>query len=143
VAHVRHERSAAGIEIPLIATVAATVLAATLTWAAVAKLRSPRRTAEDFTSLGLRAPETLAWAVPATELAIAVLLVFLRSWGGLLASAVLIGFTTIIVRVLRHPEAYGDVSCACFGGTSHRRLSWRSLARNVVLLGLAVVASML
>ena len=120
---------------------AATVLAVVLAVAAATKLRSPRQTADDFASLGLLHPELLARAVPVVELAVALGLVVVRPWGGVAATALMVAFTTVIARVLRNPEQFDAASCACFGGISHAPLSWRSLARNGMLLGLALVAS--
>jgi len=120
---------------------AAVVLAAVLVWAAVAKLRSPIRTAEDFASLGLRRPWLLARLVPGVEVVVATMLLVVRPWGGTAATALLVGFTTIIVRVLLDPEAFVGASCACFGGSSHRPLAWPAVARNGVLLALALTAA--
>ena len=88
--------------------------------------------------MGLLAPGVLAWAVPAAELGAAGLLVVAPAWGGMSAFALLAAFTTVLVRVLRSGRA---VSCNCFGGLSNRPISNRTLVRNAVLLGLALVAA--
>ncbi len=122
------------------ATAAALLLAAILTWAAGAKLRSRRQTEADFTSLGLVAAAPLAVAVPVAELVAAALLVTAPGWGGALAAALVVGFSVVIVRVLRHPGGLTP-TCACFGGSSHRPLSYHHLVRNGVLLLLALIAA--
>ena len=124
------------------ATGAAVVLAIALAWAAVAKLMSADQTTEDFASLGLVRPDLLARLTPLVELAVAALLLIARPLGGMAATALLVMFTTIILRVLRNPRRFGNPSCACFGGTSHQPLTWRSIGRNAVLTLLAVVATL-
>ncbi len=53
-----------------------------------------------------------------------------------LASALLVGFTVVIVSSLvRHRS----VACHCFGSTSDRPVTWWAVVRNLVLLALAVV----
>ncbi len=124
------------------ATGAAVVLAVALAWAAVAKLMSADKTTEDFASLGLVRPDLLARLTPLVELAVGALLLVARPLGGMAATALLVMFTTVIVRVLRDPQRFGNPSCACFGGTSHQPLTWRSVGRNAALTLLAVVATL-
>lgn len=119
---------------------AALLLAAVMLRAAIAKLGSRRQTEEDFASLGLVAAGRLAVIVPVVELAVAALLVTAPGWGGVVAAALLAAFTAILVRVLRRPGGLVP-SCACFGGSNRSPISWRHLARNGVLLALALVAA--
>jgi len=133
--------SAFDFNVAPVASAAALILAAVLIWAAVAKLRTQPQTAKDFSSLGLQNPQTLARVVPVVELLVATLLVLQRQWGGVAATSLIVAFSTIIYRVLRNPAEFAAASCACFGGSSHATLSWRSMARNGVLLLLAVVAA--
>lgn len=121
-----------------IARLAASVLAGVLVVAAGAKLARRGATGAELESLGLLAPGLLAWLVPAVELGVAALLVAAPAWGGMAAFALLVAFTTVLVRVLRSGRA---VSCNCFGGLSSRPVSRTTLVRNVVLLGLALVAA--
>jgi len=122
------------------AIIAALLLGAVMVRAAVAKLGSRRQTEEDFASLGLVAAGSLAVAVPIVELAVAALLVTAPGWGGVVAAALLTAFTAVLVRVLRRPDGLVP-SCACFGGSSRSPISWRHLARNGVLLALALAAA--
>ena len=126
-----------------VSALAAAILAAVLLWAAMAKLGARSETADDFAALGLRRSKLLAVAVPVLELVIAAVLLIAPKWGGPVAVALLVVFTTIIARVLRNPDHFGEVSCACFGGSSQKPLSWRQLARNSGLLVLAVLAAFL
>ena len=49
----------------------------------------------------------------------------------------LIGFTIVLIGVMGDPER---PSCACFGRWSNGPIGWTSVARNVGLVGLGVVA---
>lgn len=85
------------------------------------------------------APARLAPVVPWVELALGAALVvqLARPWPAIGAIAVLVLFTALIVRHLvagRRPE------CACFGAWSSRPIGVGHLARNTVLLALAVLA---
>ncbi len=122
------------------ATGAALILGAVMVRAALAKLRSLAQTEADFASLGLVAAGPLAVAVPVVELAVAALLVLAPGWGGVVAAALLAAFTAVIVRVLRSPDGLTP-SCACFGGSNRSPVSSRHVARNAVLLGLALIAA--
>ncbi|MEZ5411523.1 MAG: hypothetical protein R2761_26055 [Acidimicrobiales bacterium] len=120
------------------ARAAALVLAAVLVVAAGAKLARRGATGDELASLGLVAPGVLAWAVPAAELVVAGLLVVTPAWGGMAAFALLVAFTTVLVRVLRSGR---PVSCNCFGALSSRPISPTTLLRNLALLALAVIAA--
>jgi len=124
-----------------LASAAGLILATVLIWAAAAKLRTQPQTVKDFSSLGLRHPQTLAWIVPIVELVVATLLLLERQWGGVAAASLILAFSTIIFRVLRNPTDFSAATCACFGGSSHATLSWRAITRNGTLLALAVVAA--
>lgn len=125
-------------ELDLAAAVAAVILAATFVVAAGSKLRDRRRTADDFASLGLPAPDRLAVLVPAAELLTAVALTVTPGWGGVLAFGLLAGFTTHLTLVMRSGLV---ATCACFGGASAKPISARHLFRNAVLAVLALVAA--
>lgn len=122
----------------LVGVAAALALAAILVVAAVAKLRDRPATSRDFASLGLPSPGFWAVAVPAAELATALLLVLLPGWGGVLAFALLAAFTANLALVLRSGRV---ASCACFGGASTEPVSSRHLVRNGVLLLAALAAA--
>ena len=120
------------------AAIAALVLAVVLTWAAVAKLRANAETIEDFSSLGLPAARPLSIAVPVAELFIAGLLVVVPGWGGVVAFALLAGFTTLLISVIRSGRV---ARCACFGQRSSAAVDGRHVGRNLVLIGLAALAA--
>lgn len=120
----------------LVAAISAFVLAVTFAVAALAKLSNRTQTAEDFDSMGLPAPDRLALIVPLVELATAAVLVVAPGWGGVLALALLVGFTTNLILVMQSGRI---ATCACFGGSSAEPISGRHLVRNA---GLGLLAAM-
>ena len=122
----------------VLVVIAAIMLAAVFLVAAVAKLRDRDGTATDFASLGLPGADLLAVAVPAVELGCAGLLVVAPGWGGVVAFALLVGFTTNLALVIRSGRV---ATCACFGGNSPEPVSGRHLVRNAGLAALALLAT--
>lgn len=120
------------------ALIAAAVLAATFTVAAVAKIRDQATTTADFGSLGLPRPELWARVIPVLELATAATLVILPGWGGVVAFGLLAAFTANLAMIVRSGAV---ATCACFGRASTAPVSGRHLVRNVVLLALALLAA--
>ena len=100
------------------------------------KLRQPawRQTAGEF-----GAPAWLAPALPVVEIVVGALLVAQVGgpWVPLAALALLLAFTAAIVRVLARGQA---VPCACFGELSVRPVDRLTVARNLALCTLALVA---
>lgn len=88
----------------------------------------------------LGVPRVVAAAVPFVELALGALLVVNvgRRVAAIVAGLLLIGFTVFLVRLLRTGSR---APCACFGSLSRRELGWGAVVRNLVLIGLAVVAA--
>jgi hypothetical protein len=119
---------------------AAVCLAVILAVAAAAKARDRSSTASDFASLGLPRADLWAVGIPLLELASAIGLVLNPGWGGVVAFALLTAFTTNLVLIVRSGRV---AHCACFGGSSAAPVSGRHLARNAVLLGLALAAATL
>jgi hypothetical protein len=113
------------------------LLGALLVWAAVAKIRRPDFTRESFARLGLRWPDSLAVAVPAVELVVAVLLVAWPPAGGAAALVLFVAFTVVLVRVVR---SGAHVGCACFGSPRVESVSWADVVRNVGLVVMSVLA---
>lgn len=118
--------------------VARVVLAGVFIFAGAAKLADPagsRAAAADF-----GVPEPLAGLVgsllPVAELAVAAaLLVSPLAWFGSLGAAALLGcFSVAIGNALAHGRS---PDCHCFGQVHSEPASWRTLARNVVLLTIA------
>src|SRR5438270_12054405 len=66
---------------------------------------------------------------PALELALAAALLIAPGWAGIVAVAVLVGFTTYLVRAMRRRQP-----CNCFGSASTEPVSAVQLVRNAVLL---------
>jgi hypothetical protein len=117
---------------------AALVLAALFAWAGVAKLGARRRTTRTFRALGLPAPDGLAVAVPAIELALALGLVVVPGWAAAGALALLAAFSLFLARAVR---AGVDVGCGCFGSAGSEPVSFVELVRNG-LLGIAAAAAL-
>jgi Methylamine utilisation protein MauE len=85
------------------------------------------------------APMPIATIVPGVELVIGATLIarIAMPLPALAAIVLLVSFSVLIARQLvdgRHPP------CACFGAWSHRPLSGAHLARNAVLVAVAIVA---
>ena len=75
--------------------------------------------------------------VPIAELVVAAALVAWPPIGAVLAGALLLAFTVVLVRAVRRGVTVG---CACFGGAAWRPVSIREIARNIGLLVLAGIA---
>ena len=85
------------------------------------------------------APVVVIPVLPWFEIALGAVLVVqvARVAAAIVALFVLVAFTALIVRRLaqgQHPP------CACFGTWSAKPLGWSHVARNVVLMVIAVVA---
>ena len=118
---------------------AAAVLAVVFVIAAASKLRDPVATRRTMQGFGLPNPRLLAVVLPVTEGATALLLLVDPRTGGPCAVALLAAFTTLITGRLMagHHDA-----CGCFGAWSSRPLSWKDIARNLVLIGLGVASTL-
>ena len=90
---------------------------------------------------GLGAPSWTIPIVPWLEMTVGALLIvqFLRAPMAAAAASLLAVFTLLIVRKLaagEHPP------CACFGAWSAKPIGWGHVARNSVLMALAVTATL-
>jgi hypothetical protein len=121
-----------------LASAAAVVLAVVLAVAAAGKVVHHRRTVAGFDHLGLPAPAVAAWAVPAVEALVAVVLLAAPGWGGVAAFALLAGFTAYLAAVVASGRR---VACGCFGSSGSRPVSGRDLVRNGLLLAAAGLAA--
>lgn len=123
----------------MILLIARLVLAAVFAVAAVGKLAGRSRTVATLAEFGVAEPlrRPLAIALPAVELAIAGSLLPAASaaWGALAAALLLVAFTVAVGRALRQGR---EVDCNCFGSLGPSRISRWTLARNALLLALAV-----
>lgn len=107
--------------------------------AAVGKLSDReafRGTIEQF-GLPRRAARPAAWALPITELVIALGLLFITTaWAAAVAASVLLAlFCIAIVSVIARGEA---PECNCFGSLGSARVGRSTLARNGILLALSL-----
>ncbi len=127
-----------GPVVTALAPVASLVVAGVLALAGLAKTIGRQTTVAEFTSLGLPHPGVLARIVPPAELALAGLVLVRPGVGGPLAAVALLAFTAVLARALRSGRS---VSCGCLGPLSRRPVSGATLARNGVLVGLALVAA--
>ena len=114
------------------------LLASVFLVAGVAKLVDLRGSRRAVVGFGV--PERFAGVaglfLPAAELAAGVALVpvFSARFGALCAGVLLIGFIAAIGNALAHGR---QPDCHCFGQVHSAPAGWRTLARNLVLLGLA------
>jgi len=106
------------------------MLAVVFAWSSLAKLV----TQPDMTALGL--PSWFASTAAYVEGVLALLLLVSPANGGIAALTLLAGFTAFLIA-----RRNTGVGCACFGSASIAPISWKSIARNVVLLGLAAVTA--
>jgi len=121
-----------------VAVVAAVVLGAVLLLSGAAKLAAGPRWAAQASALG--SPAIAVPVVPWLEVALGALLItgVWRPAVALAAAAMLAVFTALLVVRLaqgRRPP------CACFGAWSTRPVGPGSVARNVVLIALALLAA--
>ncbi|MET7331785.1 MauE/DoxX family redox-associated membrane protein [Nonomuraea sp. NPDC005650] len=117
-------------------------LAAVMTLAAVAKLRSSGAFAaslEDFDFIPSRSHRPLAVLIPAAEVLIALLLALpVTATTGLLAATLFCcGLTAVPILVVARGKR---MRCACFGVSEVRMSGWH-IARNAVLLAVAGLGS--
>lgn len=127
--------------VDVVALIARLALAGTFAVSGVAKLRDragAHQAVRDFGVPGPLVGLTASLLAP-VELASAALLLT-AGWGVLLgalvAAVMLVAFTVGIVANLTRGKR---VDCHCFGQLTSKPLSWRSVARNVLLLAVAVV----
>lgn len=120
-----------------IADLARIVLGVVLLVAAGAKIVAGPRWVDQ--AAGLAVPRPIAVAVPWIELIVAAAVIsgFADPWPVAIAIVLLAAFTvSIVVHLARdqHPP------CACFGSLSAAPLSWWHVARNGLLIALALLA---
>ncbi|MFT3853869.1 MAG: MauE/DoxX family redox-associated membrane protein [Ilumatobacteraceae bacterium] len=127
----------------MVAAIAAVLVGAVFLVSAITKLARPAQWRAQATELvlGGASPERLFDAVPVVEAVLGALLVvqWQRTPVALVAVAVLGAFTALlVVRILqgRRPP------CACFGSLSTKPVGWSSVARNLALIALALLAAL-
>jgi hypothetical protein len=128
----------------VLAALAAVVLGIVLLLSAITKLARPaswRAQAAELVLGAGRAPVRAFDVVPVVEAVLGALLVvqWQRTAVALLAAATLAAFTLLLVVRLaqgRRPP------CACFGSLTAAPIGWASVARNLLLIALALVAAL-
>ena len=115
-------------------TIASVVLGLAMLAAGAAKLASRTWPAD---ARGLGAPAWTVPLVPWVELSLGALLVVgvVRPLVAIATAVLLAAFTALLSARLARGER---PPCACFGRLSTRPISWWSVARNLVLIALAV-----
>jgi len=108
--------------------------------AGIAKWRTPSATEASFRAFGLARPAFLARAVPVIEMVTGLGLVAAPRFFSLVALALLVVFTTVLLRGLRAGVAVG---CTCFGSTGHKPVSSLDVIRNTLFAALALGAALL
>ena len=119
------------------AALAVVALATVFTVAGFTKFRSLPSTADEFAELGLGRAPALPAIVAAAEIGTAIALIARPSLGSLLAAGLLVAFTGVVTWALAGGK---QVSCGCFGPLSREPVSSATVARNIALLALAMVA---
>ena len=130
---------------PIVAVSCSLVLAVILFTGASHKLRAPHRFArqiEDYALLSGAAISLVARALPVVEVLIAVALLVpgLRIWGAASAGLLLAIYSGAIAINLWRGRR--DIDCGCSGPELERPLSAALLARNGVLIVMAVLAGL-
>jgi len=115
----------------------ALLLAASAVHKFAARERS-RAAAHDFAGVPRRVAPMAVGIIALAELAAAVLL-WIPAWraaGAMLAALIWGGYLSLILRAIA--QGRRDVDCGCSFGASSRRLGAYHLARNALLLGVAL-----
>ena len=119
------------------AWVCAAIVGSVFVWAGATKLQARRAWAAQARDMG--APPWVIPFVPFVELVLGAALVL--GWWPRVTTVVgifvLVAFTALIVTNLLRGNR---PACACFGVRSARPISWLFVARNVVFVGLLLVA---
>ena len=123
------------------ATFSATALTVVLLVSAWGKLRAPanfKRALGTFRLIPQRAVPALLIAVPLVELCLATLqwVPPLQPAVGIAMAGMFIAFTLLLLRSLLTGE---EADCGCFGSAAPEKVSWFSIARNLVLIALAAM----
>lgn len=116
----------------------ALLLAGTFVRASAAKVARPAETAMSFVALGVPVAGAAARAVPVVELLVAVALLASPRAGAIGALGLLVPFTAVLARAV---AAGIQTPCNCFGAARADPVSAVDVARNLLLMGLAVAAA--
>ncbi len=121
-----------------LAVVASIIVGVAFLLAGAAKIAAGQRWPTQAAALG--APRIVVPVLPWAEIVVGALLCaqVARPVIASLAALMLVAFSALLAIRLGQGER---PPCACFGSWSAKPLSWKHLARNGVLLALAVVAA--
>jgi putative oxidoreductase len=117
------------------------VLGGVFLFAAIPKLQDPGTFAQSIQNYHL-VPDSwarlLAFYLPAIEVVVAASLVV--GVGARAAALLALGMLIVFVGAMAFAMIQGiNVDCGCFGSAQSAQIGWTSIARNVVLSGLAVL----
>jgi hypothetical protein len=119
--------------------VAAGFVGIVLLLAGLAKLAAPDWRRAAGVSVGGNPVVGQALSVlPIAEIGCGALVIAGFRWAGVAAAVLLVGFTAVLGRRLRRHDA---TPCGCFGEVSAGPVSGLSIARNLVLVGAAVIVA--
>lgn len=126
-----------------LAIFSATALSLVLITAAGGKLGAPdrfRRALATYRVIPKGAIGALVVGVPVTELALAALQWArpLQPLAGLAIAGMFLAFTLLLLRSLLTGE---EADCGCFGSAAPEKVSWFSIVRNAILIGLALAGA--
>ncbi len=123
----------------MVGIVAGIIVGLALIWAGGLKLVDGPAWTKQAADMGVIRP--VAIVVPYVEIVLGALLVaqLFRPWPAVAAIVMLVAYTVVIVlRLLDGSRP----PCACFGSRSKRPLGAPHVVRNLLLLGVAVVAAL-
>lgn len=123
-----------------LAAVASIIVGVAFLLAGGAKIAAGRRWPTQAAALG--APSAVVPLLPWAEIVVGALLCaqVYRPWIASLAALMLVAFSALLAIRLGQGKR---PPCACFGSWSAKPLSWKHLARNAVLLAIAVFAAVI
>lgn len=96
------------------------------------------RTLVSLPWLSLAHARWLVRVVPASEIALAILVLVSPEVGGALIVAIVLVFTGVVAYELRHGRRF---DCGCFGGTSDRSVGAATVGRNALIIAIAAAAA--
>lgn len=122
----------------------ATAMTVVLGAAAWGKLRAPanfRRALGTYKVIPRKVIPVLVVAVPVVEVGLGSLqwVPSLQPLVGIAMALMFVAFTMLLLRSLLMGE---DADCGCFGSAAPEKVSWFSIARNVVLIALALTGAL-
>jgi uncharacterized membrane protein YphA (DoxX/SURF4 family) len=110
-------------------------------YAALPKMADPSSLAESIRNYHVAPddwPGALSWILPSIELVAALALVGGPFVAG--GAAAICGLLVVYTFGMAQAMARGiDIECGCFGASASTSIGWHSIARNLVLLAMAIL----